>query len=160
MGRHKEDFNSLTPLTEKQDKFVKNLLSGLCARDAALEAGYGEAYANTGIYVLLKKPKIIAAIQQAAQTAYTSFAKLKLMTSVTNIESSVLEHLELNPKDYPKYKTLLKELKQASGVLQPDGPQTQIINIKEIRSIMAENLQIVENKEQETIEGTIVEEDK
>ena len=51
-------------LSDKEKKFVNNIISGLPKRKAALEAGYAESSAHVQATRLLKKDKILRAVSR------------------------------------------------------------------------------------------------
>lgn len=54
-------------LSDKEKKFVNNIISGLGKKQAALEAGYAESSAHVQATRLLKKDKILRAVTRARQ---------------------------------------------------------------------------------------------
>ena len=118
----------------REEKFIRALFTYNNVREAGKYAGYSPAYVNSGnFYRKLKNPKFQEQVRQ-----YAIAHGLLNIPRICRIEDAVLTHLEANPLDVPKYQRTLKEIKQVSGLLQPDdqATKTPTIRISNVQNLM------------------------
>ncbi len=84
----------MASLTQKQLQFCEKYVTNRDAKNAALEAGYSEAYANGKAYLLLKDEKIAQKIEELEGKFFQDrFAKLAI-ASMDVLEEIILENFE------------------------------------------------------------------
>ena len=81
-------------LTEKQLLFCEYYVTSRDAKNAALEAGYSEAYANSKAYRLLKDERVLEKVATLEKNFFSDrFAKLAI-ASMDVLEEIILENYE------------------------------------------------------------------
>ena len=124
----------IQPEPSKQDKFISYLFTEQTIKDAARKAGYAESTCASVTYTMLKDPKFQDKLRQ-----YAIQNNLLALPQIARIEKKGLDALENDINKYPKFRDILKQTKQISGLLAQDTqPAVPTINIRSI-----EHLQVI-----------------
>lgn len=84
----------MASLTQKQLQFCEKYVTSRDAKNAALEAGYSETYANGKAYLLLKDERVLEKIAELEKNFFSDrFAKLAT-ASMDVLEEIILENFE------------------------------------------------------------------
>jgi len=84
----------MASLTQKQLQFCEKYVTSRDAKNAALEAGYSETYANGKAYLLLKDERVLEKIDELEKNFFRDrFAKLAT-ASMDVLEEIILENFE------------------------------------------------------------------
>ena len=84
----------MASLTQKQIQFCEKYVVSRDAKNAALEAGYSETYANGKAYLLLQDERVVAKIAELEKNFFSDrFAKLAI-ASMDVLEEIILENFE------------------------------------------------------------------
>jgi len=120
-------------LTDKQQTFVDNLHHHKTLRAAAKAAGYGKEIQRSITSYIKRSP----ALTKAMRTYYLDHAML-LLHDMSLVDKNVLDHCKdpKNIKDVPKHGHMLRQIKQAAGVLAEDTtPRQPTVNIAHIEKV-------------------------
>jgi hypothetical protein len=122
----------ISPTLAREDNFIELLGKSTSIRQAALEAGYSEAYSNTDVYKKFKSDRFLKRLKQH----YNGYSHA-LLPKILNIESKVVDLLLEDPSQVPKFRHTLKEIKQSSGVLDQDNaPRAPTIRINNVKNLL------------------------
>lgn len=121
-----------TNLTELQKAMVDILPDCRSLKEAALKAGFAESTAANIKSKIRNSPNWAVAVKQA----YLNNNIVQL-PQINNIEQDLIDIIAQNPEEYPKYKDVIKQIKQQAGVLQTDQDynkpsQTLTLNVRDI----------------------------
>lgn len=84
----------MASLTQKQLQFCEKYVTSRDAKNAALEAGYSETYANGKAYLLLKDERVLEKIAELEKNFFSDrFTKLAV-ASIDVLEEIILENYE------------------------------------------------------------------
>jgi len=126
---------------KREDQFIRNLAQYPTVKAAAIAAGYSESYANSNLYQRMKSESLLRKIREY----YNGNAAI-MLPRILDAERKVVELVHADPKELPKYRHTLRELKQSAGVLQSDTPTSQpTIKVGSIRNLV---LQMQERREE------------
>ena len=110
----------------RQDRMIRLLCTGLPVCQAAVQAGYSEAYSNTGVYSMIRRP----AFQKRMKDYVLAVYKTSAIPSILSIDNKVLEYLKKNPLDSRKYGATLKRVQKVTGFLGDEfHPSPPVLNI-------------------------------
>lgn len=126
-----ETLPELKKAETKEDKLIRNLFIYPSKYQAGIQAGYSESYCKGPLYQRVKTEKF-----QRKIIDYAIANDILSLPKVAYIENKVLDHLMDNPLDSHKYKDVMRQKKQVSGLLQhDDAPQQPIVHIGSIREL-------------------------
>lgn len=120
-------------LSDMQTKLIDNLSIYRSWEAAAIAAGYSEKSANNIKQLVKRNPRFLDMLK----SRYNSKA-IVLLNEIGMIEEKVVQACLENIDNLPKFKSTIKELKQTAGVLAPDHAPQQVIQVTNIRSLMAQ----------------------
>ncbi|MFC1488575.1 hypothetical protein ACFL6B_01875 [Thermodesulfobacteriota bacterium] len=132
------DQMELIPKSEsKQDKLIRYLFSEPTIKQAALKAGYAESTAENHIYTMIKKPAFLNKLKE-----YAVQHDIIDLGQIARIETKILNQVEQNINEYPKFKDIFRQKKQIAGILSSDEqrPMIQTINIKDMRVLIKNDI--------------------
>jgi hypothetical protein len=113
----------------KRDKFLMAWILGLPATTAGKIAGYSNSYASKLSEQVRKNPKLAERLEEITSVMpdrYRALCKFRL-TDVAEVEGAALQKMKEDPLLAIKNPALLKQAKQAAGVLtEPTGPTVNL----------------------------------
>lgn len=123
----------------REELLIRNLFVYDSQRQAALEAGYSEGYANTAIYAKIKSPGF-----QQKIIDYAKANNIINLPAIAKLEGKALRHLATLDGDelikgLAKTKHTLTQTKQIAGLLRPEdsgSAHSVTIAIKDVQNMM------------------------
>jgi hypothetical protein len=130
----REEKNTSKDLISPEDReqlLIQNLSMYPTIKEAAINAGYSESYAKSNVYRLIKKPEFQSRLKQYYRVHNTA-----LLPRILEAETKLIEKIVEDPEKLSKHHTTIKQIKQASGILEPDDtPKQPMINIKSLQEL-------------------------
>jgi hypothetical protein len=103
-------------LTNKQEQYVRNLVSGMDSRSAARESGYSDSYSKVAGSRLMKNLSVAQAIESIRTEARTT-AVYDLVAAVKEIDAQIKGALEAKSPNHMAAAKLLEMKLKAYGLL-------------------------------------------
>ena len=133
----------------RQDKFLLYWLLGYSVRVAAITAGYSEGTSRgSNLYKVLKRPitrERLLQITNGMPEKYKALCRMR-MGDVAEIESGVVKLMKDDPELALKHPQVLKQMKQAAGVLLDEVSPPPTVNIKSLKIMQNINLAACESR--------------
>ncbi len=115
-----------------EERLLQALPLGENVAEAGRISGYTDTHSHQRMYAVVNSERF----QKRIRERYNGNSHL-LLSKVGNIEEQVVNRVMQNLDDLPKFRHTLKEIKQATGILQPDtGPAQPTIQVNNIRQLM------------------------
>jgi len=132
-----------------RDKFILYWLLGYSVRSAGIAAGYKASTVHSGkLYKWLKSSIVkerLEKISGVIPEKYRALCRLRL-TDVGEIEASVLKLMKDDPEKALRHPQMLKQVKQAAGVLVEEVIPAQTVNIESLKIMQQINLRECESR--------------
>lgn len=129
---------------ERRDKFILYWLLGYNMKTAALAAGYKQSYAESGIQKAMRDSPIlrerIEKITSVMPEKYKALCRMRL-PDVAEVEGGVIKLMKDDPEMAMKHPQVLKQMKQAAGVLVDEVIPLQPVSIKTLKIL--QNISLV-----------------
>jgi hypothetical protein len=122
----------------QRDKFLLFWMLGHPAAAAGRMAGYSDSYALKLSQELKKQPKLAQRLEEITSVMpdrYRALCKFRL-TDVAEVEGAALQKMKEDPLLAIKNPALLKQAKQAAGVLVPEGSPVVNVNLGFLQQAM------------------------
>ena len=129
-----EDDNTDQPETQEQSReeiFIRNLSICKSVKEAAILAGYSESYADGPLYLKIKKESF----QNKVREFYKG-TSVAILPRISLVEQNVVKACLEDVGKVPKLAAMLKQIKQAAGVLAQEAPSAPTINIQELKVLI------------------------
>jgi hypothetical protein len=118
---------------DRESAFLRNLFIEPSVMQAALKAGYSEAYSKGDIYTRLRTSKFQEKVREYART----HELIESISVIMRLEHNALKWLQDKPQELPKYASILKQKKQIAGLLSQDtAPAQATISIGQVANLM------------------------
>jgi hypothetical protein len=127
------DDDNLPGPIDRESAFLRNLFIEPSVMQAALKAGYSEAYSKGDIYTRLRTSKFQEKVREYART----HELIESIPLIMRLEHAALKHLDGKPEELPKFASILKQKKQIAGLLSQDAaPAQATISIGQVANLM------------------------
>jgi len=134
---------------KRRDKFILYWLLCYNMKTAALSAGYRQSYAESGIQKTMRDSPIlrerIEKITSVMPEKYKTLCRMRL-PDVAEVEGGVIKLMKDDPEMAMKHPQVLKQMKQAAGVLVDETIPAPTINIKTLQILQQTNLRECESR--------------
>lgn len=117
----------------REEKFIRNLSICKTVKEAGILAGYSEGYATGPIYQRLKTESFQNKIRDFYKGNAAAF-----LPRISVIEQNVIDECVKDVDKVPKLAAMLKQIKQAAGVLAQEAPTAPTININELKVLITQ----------------------
>lgn len=140
----KEKHELIQQEPDRLDMMVRNICLGMDVKNAALDAGYSPATANSSIYTIIKGPRF-----QEKMIKYVKANNLMSLPKIMQIEQTIIDKIAKNLESSDssvidkaigqaaRMQPMIKRKLQDAGVSQSDEAQgSQTVVIKDVQNLM------------------------
>jgi hypothetical protein len=148
MSNEKKDkCKDLIRLQDREQTLMECLSTAKSISEAGRMAGYSESYCRSNIYGLVKSDKF----QEKLRKHYRTLTGA-LLPKILKAELALVDTILNDPEKLSRHINTIKQIKQASGVLEPDNtPKQPFIDIDSLQKLSLHLLNNPQPPEQENL---------